>query len=320
MPARPRSRRGGRPRRRCVATSDRRRVRTRHRLLPHRTLGRSRTASLRGAPLVGGNRHRATPIPRPLAACAHRRRERSVGRVEDLTTSLRRWAAPRAMAFARYAAHADALAAARSGLSWTWSKLPCAQAGTRMPEHCASSTGSRHRRDLVPDEPSGNSGRSCRGYGRPLASFRAALNAVDVDTWSFDTARVRLLHGEELHRRGRIAEARAELFVARQTFSDLDAAPWFTRASDELRSTGLRELGRPSGTTADLLTPQQARIARVSSHVASRTKRSAESSTSRRGPCLRTCTRSSPSSTSRPEPASETPSQHPPAPVENSCL
>ena len=39
------------------------------------------------------------------------------------------------------------------------------------------------------------------------------------------------------------------------------AAPWFTRAGDELRATGLRELGPPSGTTADLLTPQQARIA-----------------------------------------------------------
>ena len=70
-----------------------------------------------------------------------------------------------------------------------------------------------------------------------------------------------MLHGQELHRRGSIAEARAELFVARQTFSDLDAAPWYARANDELRSTGLRELGRPSGATADLLTPQQARIA-----------------------------------------------------------
>ena len=36
------------------------------------------------------------------------------------------------------------------------------------------------------------------------------------------------------------------------------------------------ELGRPSGTTADLLTPQQAR-SRVSLHVGSRRKRSAES-------------------------------------------
>jgi DNA-binding CsgD family transcriptional regulator len=99
------------------------------------------------------------------------------------------------------------------------------------------------------------------GVGDPLAAFRAALKPDDVDTWSFDTARVRVLHGHELHRQGRIAEARAELFVARQTFSDLEASPWFARASDELRSTGLRELGRPSGTTADLLTPQQARIA-----------------------------------------------------------
>jgi DNA-binding NarL/FixJ family response regulator len=58
-----------------------------------------------------------------------------------------------------------------------------------------------------------------------------------------------------------MVEARAELFVARQSFSDIDASPWFTRDSDELRSTGLPELGHPSGSTADLLTPQQARIA-----------------------------------------------------------
>jgi hypothetical protein len=45
------------------------------------------------------------------------------------------------------------------------------------------------------------------GVGDPLTAFRSALNADDVDTWSFDAARVRLLHGQELHGQGRIAEA-----------------------------------------------------------------------------------------------------------------
>ena len=211
-------------------------------------------------------------------------------RVAELTTSLRRWAAPRgAMAFARYAAHADALAAAGRGDFETafaqassisragelqrhvphalWVVLDLVEAAVRTGRHADARAHARAA------QQSGVAALSSRmnllvtaaeavaGVGDPLAGFRAALAADDVDTWSFDTARVRLLHGEELHRRGNVAEARAELFVARQTFSDLDAAPWFARASDELRSTGLHELGRPSGTTADLLTPQQARIA-----------------------------------------------------------
>ena len=211
-------------------------------------------------------------------------------RVEDLTTSLRRWAAPRgAMAFARYAAHADALAAAgRGDFEMAFAHASSiSRAGELQPfvphalwvvldlVEAAVRTGraADARAHVRAAQEAGIAAISSRmnllvtaaaavaGVGDPLASFRAALTADDVGTWSFDTARVRLLHGQELHRRGRIAEARAELFVARQTFSDLHASPWFARASDELRSTGLRELGRPSGTTADLLTPQQARIA-----------------------------------------------------------
>ena len=211
-------------------------------------------------------------------------------RVEDLTTSLRRWAAPRgALAFARYAAQADALAAAGRGDFETafvhassisragelqphvphalWVILDLVEAAVRIGRHADARAHVRAARQA------GIAGISSRmnllvaaaeavaGAGDPLARFRAALTADGVDAWSFDTARVRLLHGQELHRQGGIAEARAELSAARQTFSDLDAAPWFARAGDALRATGLRELGRPSGTTADLLTPQQARIA-----------------------------------------------------------
>ena len=211
-------------------------------------------------------------------------------RVEELTSSLRRWAAPRgAMAFARYAAHANTLAAAGRGdfeMAFVhassisragelqphvphalWVVLDLVEAAVRTGRHADARAHARAAQEAGIAAISSRmnllvtAAQAVAGVGDPLASFRAALGADDVDTWSFDTARVRLLHGQELHKRGRIAEARAELFVARQTFSDLDAAPWFARAIDELRSTGLRELGRPSGTTADLLTPQQARIA-----------------------------------------------------------
>jgi DNA-binding CsgD family transcriptional regulator len=99
------------------------------------------------------------------------------------------------------------------------------------------------------------------GVSDPLDSLDAALTADDVAMWAFDTARVRLLYAEELHRRGLTAQARAELFSARQTFSDLGAEPWFARASEELGSTGMPELGQPPGTAGDLLTPRQAKIA-----------------------------------------------------------
>lgn len=211
-------------------------------------------------------------------------------RVADLTTSLRRWAAPRgAMAFARYAAQADALAAAGRGdfeLAFVhassisragelqphvphalWVVLDLVEAAVRTGRPADARAHARAARQAGIAAISSRmnllvtAAEAVAGVGDPLAGFRAALAADDVGTWSFDTARVRLLYGQELHRQGSLAEARAELFAARQTFADLDAAPWLARATDELRSTGLRDLGPPAGTTADLLTPQQSRIA-----------------------------------------------------------
>ena len=175
-------------------------------------------------------------------------------RAEELTTSLRRWAAPRsAMAFARYAAHADALAAAGRGdfemavvhassISRAgelqphvphalWVVLDLVEAAVRTGRHADARAHVRAAQETGIAAISSRmnllvtAAEAVAGVGDPLASFRAALGADDVEIWSFDTARVRLLHGEELRSQGRTAEARAELFVARQTFSALDAAP-----------------------------------------------------------------------------------------------
>ena len=102
----------------------------------------------------------------------------------------------------------------------TWSRPPYGPAGTRTPEPTCerpskpASLRLSSRMNLLVA-----AAEAVAGVGDRLVYFRAALSADDVETWSFDTARVRLLHGEELHRRGSIAEARAELFVARQTFA-----------------------------------------------------------------------------------------------------
>jgi DNA-binding CsgD family transcriptional regulator len=212
------------------------------------------------------------------------------GRAADLTTRLRRWAAPRgALAFARFAAQADALAATgRGDFEQAYAHASSiSRAGELQPHvplalwvvldlvEAAVRTGRRTeaRAHVRAAQRAGIATISSRmnllvkasealaGVGDPLAAYRTALQADDVETWSFDAARVRLLLGEELHRRGRTAPARAELFRARQAFSDLDATPWCTRAGNGLWSTGLRDIEYPPGTPADLLTPQQAKIA-----------------------------------------------------------
>src|SRR4029077_8424777 len=148
-------------------------------------------------------------------------------RGEELTASLRRWAAPRgAMAFARYAAHADALAAAGRGdfemafvhassisragelhphvphALWVvldlveaavrTGRLADARAHVRAAQQAGIAAISSRMNLLV------TAAAAVAGVGDPLAAFRAALKPDDVDTWSFDTARVRLLHGHEL--------------------------------------------------------------------------------------------------------------------------
>jgi DNA-binding CsgD family transcriptional regulator len=216
-------------------------------------------------------------------------------RVDDLTTSLRRWAAPRgAMAFARYAAHADALAAVGRGdyeLAFVhassisragelqphvphalWVVLDLVEAAMRTGRYADARAHVRAAQEANIAAISTRmnllvtAAEAVAGVRDPLAAYAAALSADDVNMWSFDAARVRLLHGEELHRRGDTAQARTALFIARQVFTGLDAAPWAERASDQLRSTGLRELDPPARTSADLLTPQQARIAHLAAH------------------------------------------------------
>jgi DNA-binding CsgD family transcriptional regulator len=212
------------------------------------------------------------------------------GRAADLTTRLRRWAAPRgALAFARFAAQADALAAAGRGdfeqayahassISRAgelrshvplalWVVLDLVEAAVRTGRYAEARAHARAARQAGIASISSRlkllvaASEAVARVRDPLATYRSALELDDIETWPFDAARVRLLYGEELHRRGRMAQARAELLLARQTFSDLDAAPWLTRACDGLRSTGLRDLDYPPATMAGLLTPQQARIA-----------------------------------------------------------
>ncbi|SEG83261.1 regulatory protein, luxR family [Actinacidiphila yanglinensis] len=93
--------------------------------------------------------------------------------------------------------------------------------------------------------------------GAFFAESAALLGRTGVRT---DLARTHLLHGEWLRRRGRRADARAELRTAHEMFAGMGAAAFAERARLELLATGERARKRTVQTEHDL-TPQERRIA-----------------------------------------------------------
>jgi DNA-binding CsgD family transcriptional regulator len=77
----------------------------------------------------------------------------------------------------------------------------------------------------------------------------------------FDHARTLLLHGADLRRRRRRADARPHLRAALAAFERVGAEPWAERARGELRATG-ETARRREPSTLDQLTPQELQIAR----------------------------------------------------------
>ncbi|MET9148032.1 LuxR family transcriptional regulator [Streptomyces sp. NPDC004042] len=94
------------------------------------------------------------------------------------------------------------------------------------------------------------------------AHFRAALADPVLEHWPFELARTRLDFAEWLRRRRRIAEARAPLGEALETFRRLGARPWAERARAEARAAGLGVMDREPDALARL-SPQQQEIVRL---------------------------------------------------------
>lgn len=92
--------------------------------------------------------------------------------------------------------------------------------------------------------------------------FEAALNTPAADRWPFDLARIRLAYGERLRRTKSPAAARLLLNAALDTFEQLGARPWATRAANELRATGAQR-ERPDVPGTGALTAQQRQIAEL---------------------------------------------------------
>jgi len=91
--------------------------------------------------------------------------------------------------------------------------------------------------------------------------FDEAL-ASDLTRWPFQRARIQLAHGQWLRRQRRVAESRAALRAARDTFDALGCASWGEHARHELRASGERSRRRMPE-ARDQLTAQELQIAQL---------------------------------------------------------
>lgn len=99
----------------------------------------------------------------------------------------------------------------------------------------------------------------------PEQHFTAALADPRTEQWPFERARTLLHQAEWLRRARRIAEARAPLSAALETFRRLGAHPWVARAEAELRAAGAAEPREEHAAPDALaeLSPQQQEIIRL---------------------------------------------------------
>ncbi len=91
--------------------------------------------------------------------------------------------------------------------------------------------------------------------------FDEAL-AGDLSRWPFQRARIQLAYGQWLRRQRRVAESRAVLRSARDTFEGLGCELWSDHARSELRASGERSRRR-AAEERDQLTPQELQIAQL---------------------------------------------------------
>ena len=100
------------------------------------------------------------------------------------------------------------------------------------------------------------------------ACYREAIDYLGRTPLHVETGRAQLLYGEWLRRQQRIRDARDQLRRAHQLFTGFGMEAFAERARIELRATGAQALKRTAG-TPDVLTAQEALIARLASEGAS---------------------------------------------------
>jgi DNA-binding CsgD family transcriptional regulator len=93
--------------------------------------------------------------------------------------------------------------------------------------------------------------------------FERALAVPGAEQHPFERARVQLAYGEHLRRSRATNASRVQLSAALETFQELGARPWATRASNEVRATGLTHRGVAGDRGIGALTAQEHRIAQL---------------------------------------------------------
>jgi DNA-binding CsgD family transcriptional regulator len=101
--------------------------------------------------------------------------------------------------------------------------------------------------------------------GAAEALFREAIARLQPTRLRLDLARTHLLYGEWLRRERRRLDARTELRLAYDLFSDFGMEAFAERARVELQATGERARKRTVD-TLDQLTPQEEQISRLAGH------------------------------------------------------
>jgi len=94
------------------------------------------------------------------------------------------------------------------------------------------------------------------------AQYREAIRCLEPTRLRLDLARAHLLYGEWLRRERRRLDARKELRVAHDLFSDFGMEAFAERARVELQATGERARKRTVD-TLDQLTPQEVQVSRL---------------------------------------------------------
>jgi DNA-binding CsgD family transcriptional regulator len=197
-----------------------------------------------------------------------------VARGEGIGVLISQWA--RAVLANGLGRHDEALVAAREGaehpyhagpVHWSLSELVEAAAKSGQPEPAAEAFARLEgiTRAAGTDWALGIQARSHALVSDGEAAergYREAIERLERTGLRGELARARLLYGEWLRTEARPADARAQLRAAHDAFSRMRAEAFAERARGELAATG-EAVARRAPATRDVLTPQEAQIARL---------------------------------------------------------
>jgi DNA-binding CsgD family transcriptional regulator len=179
----------------------------------------------------------------------------------------------KALAAAEQGSQLDSIAALHMAAKWASAELIEAAVRSGRPERAA---GALQRLSQTTRASGTDWARGIEARSRALVSqgeaaeacYREAIDYLGRTSLHVELGRAQLLYGEWLRRQRRIRDAREQLRRAHTLFTDVGMDAFAERARAELRATGAQALKRTAG-TPDVLTAQEALIARLASQGAS---------------------------------------------------